>query len=77
MKILHIGQMIGGLGVYIRNTITYASNEFEFVVAHGEADKSKPIIKKGKTIKEYAISLYRELNPLKDIKALFQIIEFM
>ena len=77
MKILHIGQMIGGLGVYIRNTITYASNEFEFVVAHGEADKSKPIIKKGKTIKGYAISLYRELNPLKDIKALFQIINII
>ena len=65
MKVLHVGQMIGGLGIYIRNTVTYISDEFEFVIVHGEADNSKPVIKDGKAVKEYTISLYRELNPSK------------
>lgn len=74
MKILHVGQMIGGLDIYIRNTITYVNPEFEFVIAHGKDDNNKPVIKKGKAIKEYSIDLYRALNPYKDIKAIFQTI---
>lgn len=77
MKVLHIGQMIGGLSVYIRNTVTYVSDEFEFVVVHGEADKSDHIIKKGKSVKEYTISLHRELNLLKDINALVQVMDII
>lgn len=77
MKVLHIGQMIGGLGIYIRNTINYSSDEFEFVIVHGNADNSKPVIKDGKAVKEYTISLYRELNPLKDLKGLIQVIRII
>lgn len=40
MKIMHIGQMIGGLDVYIRNTIMYAEVlGFEYVIVHGDKDK--------------------------------------
>lgn len=77
MKVLHVGQMIGGLGIYIRNTVTYISDEFEFIIVHGEADNSKPVIKDGKAVKEYTISLYRELNPLKDLKGLIQVIRII
>ena len=77
MKVLHVGQMIGGLGIYIRNTINYSSDEFEFVIVHGNADNSNPIIKKGEAIKEYAVSLYRELNLLKDLKGLIQVIRII
>lgn len=77
MKVLHVGQMIGGLGIYIRNTVTYISDEFEFVIVHGEADNSKPVMKDGKAVKEYTISLYRELNPLKDLKGLIQVIRII
>ena len=77
MKVLHVGQMIGGLGVYIRNTVTYISDEFEFVIVHGETDNSKPVMKNGKEVKEYTISLYRKLNPLKDLKGLIQVIRII
>lgn len=77
MKVLHIGQLIGGLDIYIRNTITYADNSFDFVIAHGISDKNQPIIKNGKKIKEYNISLYRELNPIKDLKGLWQILKII
>jgi len=53
MKILHVGQMIGGLDIYIRNTICYADKDFEYVIVHGKGDKNKPVIKNGGTIKEY------------------------
>lgn len=77
MKVLHVGQMIGGLGVYIRNTVTYISDEFKFVIVHGETDNSKPVMKNGKEVKEYTISLYRDLNPLKDLKGLIQVIRII
>ena len=77
MKVLHVGQMIGGLGGYIRNTVTYISDEFEFVIVHGETDNSKPVMKNGKEVKEYTISLYRKLNPLKDLKGLIQVIRII
>lgn len=77
MKILHIGQLIGGLDIYIRNTINYADNSFEFIIAHGISDKNQPITKNGEKIKEYNISLYRELNPIKDIKGLLQVLEII
>ena len=77
MKVLHVGQMIGGLGVYIRNTVTYIGDEFEFVIVHGEVDNSKPIMKNGKAVKEYTVSLYREINPLKDLKGLLQVIRIV
>ena len=77
MKILHIGQLIGGLDIYIRNTINYANNSFEFIIAHGMSDKNQPIIKNGKQIKEYNISLYRALNPIKDIKGLLQVLKII
>lgn len=77
MKILHIGQLIGGLDIYIRNSITYTDKSFEFIVVHGVADKNLPIIKNEKKIKEYPISLYRELNPFQDLKGLYQILKII
>ncbi|WP_299169260.1 glycosyltransferase [uncultured Bacteroides sp.] len=77
MKILHIGQLIGGLDIYIRNTIIYSNKSFNFIIAHGTADKNQPIIKNGEKIKEYPISLYRNLNPFKDIKGLIQVLKII
>lgn len=72
MKIMHIGQMIGGLDVYIRNTIMYTEDGFDYVIVHGEKDNSKPVVKHGKPIREHRIRLHRELNLLWDIVALIQ-----
>lgn len=76
MKILHVGQMIGGIGVYIRNTITAADASIDYVIVSGKEDQNKPVMKDGKVIKEYKIDLYRELS-LKDLKGLFQMIRII
>lgn len=47
MKILHIGQMIGGLDVYIRNSIIYNNVEDNgYVIVSGKDDKHHPVIRK-------------------------------
>lgn len=47
MKILHIGQMIGGLDIYIRNSIIYNKVEGnEYVIVCGKDDKHQPVIRK-------------------------------
>lgn len=76
-KILHIGQLIGGLDIYIRNTINYTDDDFEFVIVHGEDDKSKPVIKHSVPVKEYKVRLYRNLNPIKDFRCLIQVIRIV
>lgn len=77
MKILHVGQMIGGLDVYIRNSIVYNNAGNEYVIVHGDKDSSKPVLKGSKAVKEYAIQLYRSLNPVNDFMALLQVIEII
>ena len=53
MKILHIGQMIGGLDIYIRNSIIYNKVEGnEYVIACCKDDKHKPVIRNGIEVKE-------------------------
>ena len=76
MKILHIGQMIGGLDVYIRNSIIYNNVEDnEYVIVCGEGDKHQPVIRKGTEVREIPIALYRSLNPFMDLKALVQAVK--
>jgi glycosyltransferase involved in cell wall biosynthesis len=78
MKILHIGQMIGGLDVYIRNSIIYNRKEGnEYVIVCGDEDKHQPVIRNGEEVKEFHIALYRSLNPLNDLKALWQAIKIV
>lgn len=75
MKIMHVGQMIGGLDVYIRNSITHCPDDtMEFVVVCGKGDKHEPVMRHGKAVREHRISLYRSLNPLRDGLGLLQVI---
>lgn len=77
MKVLHIGQLIGGLDIYIRNSISYASGDIEYVIMHGEDDESLPIYSNGKTVKEYRTALQRNLSIAKDAKALWQAVKII
>lgn len=77
MKVMHVGQMIGGLDVYIRNAITYTSGDYEYVIVSGAGDKHLPVVKNGNTVREYSISMYRKLNPLKDILAIIQAVRIV
>lgn len=76
-KILHIGQMIGGLDIYIRNTILYANKDCEYIIVHGESDNNKPVIKDGQAIKEYTITLYRNINLIRDFNAIIQAVNIV
>jgi len=72
MKILHIGQMIGGLDIYIRNSIIYNKVEGnEYIIVCGK-DKHQSVIRNGIEVKEYPISLFRSLNTVNDLKALME-----
>lgn len=77
MKVLHIGQLIGGLDIYIRNSITFASGNIEYVIMHGEADNNRPIYSNGKEVKEYKTALQRELSIAKDCRTLWQAIRII
>ena len=78
MKILHIGQMIGGLDIYIRNSIIYNKVESnEYVIVCGWDDKHQPVVRNGIVVKEYPISLFRSLNPVNDLKALIQAVKII
>ena len=78
MKIMHIGQMIGGLDIYIRNSIIYNKVEDnEYVIVCGKDDKHQPVIRNGVEVKEYPISLFRSLNPLNDLKALREAVKII
>ena len=77
MKVLHIGQMIGGLDVYIRNSITYASGGIEYVIMYGKGDDAKPVVCHGKKVKQYKTSLQRKLSPIMDLKALIEAVKII
>ncbi len=78
MKILHIGQMIGGLDIYIRNSIQYnKAEQNEYIIVCGKEDKHQPIVRNGKAVREYPISLYRSLNPVNDLTALIQAVKII
>ena len=76
-KVLHVGQLIGGLDVYIRNSITNLNENIDFVVVRGLGDKSNPIIKNNKQIREYPVKLFRKLNPINDLVCIYQVIRII
>lgn len=70
--------MIGGLDIYIRNSIIYNNVEDnEYVIVCGKDDKHQPVIRNGVEVKEYPISLFRSLNPLNDLKALREAVKIV
>lgn len=78
MRILHIGQMIGGLDIYIRNSIQYnKAEQNEYIIVCGKEDKHQSIGRDGKSVREYPISLYRSLNPVNDLTALIQAVKII
>ena len=77
MKILHVGQMIGVLDIYIRNSIVYNKAHNDYIIVCGDRDKHNPVMRDGEAVPEYHISIYRSLNPFKDLKALLQTVKII
>jgi len=74
-KVLHIGQLVGGLDIYIRNVIRYSNDNFEFIIVHGIKDNAKPFDQTN--IKTYQVNLFRKLNPFYDLVCIIQAIRIV
>lgn len=74
LKIVHLLHSIGGVDVYLRLVLeNMNTNSFENIVIHGTKDTNKPFFdKNGNKVKEYKISIFRDISIINDIKSLFQ-----
>nr|WP_315179375.1 glycosyltransferase [uncultured Flavobacterium sp.] len=73
-KIVHVLHSIGGVDVYLRLVLENMDTDlFENIVVHGTKDTNKPFFdKNGHEVKEYKVSIFRDISILNDIKSLFQ-----
>ncbi|GEM_PF-250959 len=73
-KIAHILNSVGGVDVSLRLILeNMDSMAFESIVVHGMDDTSKEFQdNQGNTVKEYKISIMRDINLIKDIKSIFE-----
>jgi glycosyltransferase involved in cell wall biosynthesis len=73
LKIAHLLHSLGGVDVYLRLVLDNIDTEsFENIVIHGTKDTDVPFLDKGKkNVKEYKISIFREISGINDIKATY------
>lgn len=74
IKIAHILNSVGGVDVSLRLILMNMDSKiFENFVIHGKKDTIKPFKnKENDTIKSFRLNIVRNINPIKDITALFQ-----
>lgn len=74
LKIVHLLHSIGGVDVYLRLVLENLNTDlFENIVIHGTKDTIKPFLdKNGNKVKEYKVSIFRDISIINDIKSLFQ-----
>lgn len=74
LKIVHLLHSIGGVDVYLRLILENMNiDSFENIVIHGTKDTIKPFFdKNGNKVKEYRVSIFRDISIVDDIKSLFQ-----
>jgi hypothetical protein len=74
VKIIHIGQTIGGVDTYVRYLASYLDhNLFSNIIVNSKFDENKRFNFKG-VKKEYQISLKRNINPFFDFVAIIEFI---
>ena len=74
LKIVHLLHSIGGVDVYLRLVLENLNTDlFENIVIHGTKDTSKPFLdKNGNRVKDYKVSIFRDISIIDDLKSLFQ-----
>ncbi|MFV8391424.1 glycosyltransferase [Flavobacterium sp. LB2P6] len=74
LKIVHVLHSIGGVDVYLRLVLeNMNTNLFENIIIHGAKDTKRPFFdKNGDKVKEYNVSVFRDISIFNDIKSLFQ-----
>jgi glycosyltransferase involved in cell wall biosynthesis len=76
-KVMHIGQLVGGLDRYIRNVVETTGEDYEFVIVHGDHDKAQPVLWEGHELKTYTVTMERKLSLTRDLHALRQIMHII
>jgi glycosyltransferase involved in cell wall biosynthesis len=79
VKIVHVLHSVGGVDVSLRLILANLDNTiFENIVIHGENDTNKVFFdKNGKTIKSYKTAIIRNISPINDLKAIYQIAKIL
>ena len=79
IKVAHILHSVGGVDVSLRLILeNIDSNKFESIVVHGIDDTKEEYTDKFKnSIKEYKLPIQRNINILKDIKAIYSTIKIL
>ncbi len=74
IKILHILHAVGGVEVSLRLIIANIDNtHFQTIVVHGNSDTNKPFLDKNNVpVQSYSTSIERNINSLKDLRAIFK-----
>ena len=74
LKIVHLLHSIGGVDVYLRLVLENMNTDlFENSVIHGTMDTNKAFLdKNGNKVKEYKVSIFRDISIVDDIKSLVQ-----
>lgn len=78
-KVAHVLDSVGGVEVYLRLvTENIDTNRIENIVIHNcKKAKKKYRDKENNALKEFDISIQREINLIKDLKAVFQTIRIL
>lgn len=73
-KIIHLLHAVGGVDVSLRLILSNIdSNKFDSIVIQGKNDSNSPYLNNiNKPIKSYKVNIIRNINPLKDISAIFK-----
>src|SRR5690606_11762559 len=75
IKIAHILHSLGGVDISVRLITENINNDlFENIIIHGQHDTKRNFINNNNDlVKSYPTSIVREISPLKDLKAVYQI----
>ena len=79
IKVAHILHSVGGVDVSLRLILRNLDhNHFENFVIHGQTDTNKEFKDQGgKIIPTFQTSISRNINPIKDFKALLRIVQLL
>jgi len=79
IKIAHILHSLGGVDISVRLITENINNDlFENIIIHGQHDTKRNFINNNNDlVKSYPTSIVREISPLKDLKAVYQIYKIL
>jgi glycosyltransferase involved in cell wall biosynthesis len=74
-KIAHLLHSLGGVDIYLRLVLNNIDTDsFENIVIHGSKDTNVLFLDKEKdNVKEYKVSIFREISVINDIKAAYHV----